>query len=73
MKNPAILGLAPMLDALRIKQTVSHDECLALFKELREKTDASVPSFELSGNQWCALVNLAVARYGAGNVLEVAT
>ena len=73
MKNPAIHALAPMLDALRIKQAVSVDECGALFAELREKTGATPSAFELSGNQWCALVNLAVARYGAGNVLEVAT
>ena len=73
MKNPAILGLAPMLEALRVKRTVSIDECGALFAELREKTGAAPPAFELSGNQWCALVNLAVARYGVGNVLEVAT
>ena len=71
MKNPAILGLAPMLDALRIKQAVSHDECAALFKELREKTGATPPAFELSGNQWCALVNLAVARYSAVDRKEV--
>jgi hypothetical protein len=55
--------LAPMLSALHIKQTVSFDECSGLFAELREKTGATVPVGELSGNQWCALVNLAIARY----------
>lgn len=67
MPKPKIHALAPMLNALRIKQTVSFDECCALFVELHEKTGSSPPPFEISGNQWCALVNLAIARYGTPN------
>jgi len=62
-----IHALEPMLEALRIKQTVSLDECLALFAELRAATGATPPPFDLSGNQWCALVNLAVARHKTPN------
>ena len=63
MSKPKIHALAPMLKALGIEQTVSFDQCLALCAELHEKTGATPPPFELSGNQWCALVNLAVARH----------
>jgi hypothetical protein len=58
-----ISGLKPMLAALGIQQVVSFHECEALFGELREKTGATPPPFALSGNQWCALVNLAIARF----------
>lgn len=58
-----IHALQPMLDALRIKQAVSFDDCSALFQEVANKTGMLPPPFELSGNQWCALVNLAIARF----------
>ena len=61
------IALEPMLTALGIKQTVSFDECCALFRELESATGATPPPFELSGNQWCALVNLAVDRHGKAN------
>lgn len=59
-----MLALAPMLNALRIRQTVSFEESEALFTELSNATGSTPPPFALSGNQWCALVNLAIARYG---------
>ncbi len=55
MKHEPVLGLAPMLEALGIEQTVSFDDCYALLGEL-------------SGNEWCALVNLAMARHKKPNV-----
>jgi hypothetical protein len=58
-----IHALQPMLDALHIKQTISFDDCSLLFREVANKTGALPPPFELSGNQWCALVNLAIARF----------
>ncbi len=58
-----IHDLKTMLDELRIKQAVSFDDCSALFKEVADKSGMTPPPFELSGNQWCALVNLAVARF----------
>ena len=58
-----IHALQPMLDALHIKQDVSFDDCSSLFREVASKTGMSPPPFELSGNQWCALVNLAIARF----------
>lgn len=61
-KKP-ILALQPMLDALHIKQRVSFDECSALFGELFEATRLNPKASELSGNEWCALVNLALARF----------
>lgn len=59
-----IHALAPMLDALHIKQAVTFQEAQSLFTELASKSGSLPPPFELSGNQWCALVNLAVARFG---------
>ena len=67
IKNSEMMTLAPMLNALRIKQTVSFEESEALFTELHGATGATPPPFELSGNQWCALVNLAIARYSGRN------
>ena len=77
-----IHALQPMLDALHIKQTVSFDDCNSLFREVATKTGSAPPPFELSGNQWCALVNLAIARfvkpvtqnpdYWIGSVLQAA-
>ena len=58
-----IHALQPMLDALHIKQTVSFDDCNSLFREVATKTGSAPPPFELSGNQWYALVNLAIARF----------
>ena len=63
VKNREMMALAPMLNALRINQTVSFEQSEALFTELHTATGATPPPFELSGNQWCALVNLAIARY----------
>lgn len=63
MSKDKIHALAPMLAALQIKQIVSFDQAAALFAEMHEKTGATPPPFETSGNQWCALVNLAVHRY----------
>jgi hypothetical protein len=63
MSARPILALAPMLEALSIKQTVSFDECSALFSELFAVTRSNPNPPELSGNEWCALVNLAMARY----------
>jgi len=60
-----IHDLQTMLDVLRIKQTVKFDDCSALFGEVARKTGMKPPPFELSGNQWCALVNLAVAKFAA--------
>lgn len=60
-----IHALAPMLDALHIKQTVTFSESQGLFGEVAQKSGSLPPAFELSGNQWCALVNLAVARFGS--------
>lgn len=65
MRDKEIHALAPMLGALRIKQVVSHDECAALWRELHAAcASATPPPFELSGNQWTALLNLAIARFG---------
>jgi hypothetical protein len=58
-----IHALQPMLDALHIKQTVSFEDCNSLFREVATKTGGAPPPFELSGNQWCALVNLAISRF----------
>ena len=63
MSKPIITSLAPMLAALGIQQTVSLDESLALFTELRAKTGATPPPLEISGSHYCALINLALARY----------
>lgn len=64
MADKPILALQPMLDALRIKQVVSFDQASALFSELFEATRVRPKAFEVSGNEWCALVNLAIARFG---------
>ena len=61
-KTKPIIALAPMLKALRIEQVITYDECCAMMAELRAATGKSPPPFELSGNEWCALMNLAVAR-----------
>lgn len=64
MPNQKISALAPMLAALKVKQKVSFDECFALWRELHATCGNAPPNFELSGNQWTALVNLAVSRFG---------
>ena len=68
MKHEPVLGLAPMLDALGIEQTVSFNDCYALLGELFAVTRHSPKVGELSGNEWCALVNLALARHKKPNV-----
>lgn len=67
MKHEPVLGLAPMLEALGIEQTVSFDDCYALLGELFAVTRCSPKVPELSGNEWCALVNLALARHKGHN------
>ena len=57
-----------MLEALGIKQTVSFNDCYALLGELFAVTRRSPKVGELSGNEWCALVNLAMARHKKPNV-----
>ena len=59
-----IHDLKTALAALRIEQTVSFDDCQKLMTDVHDKTGFMPPNFEISGNQWCALVNLAVARFG---------
>ena len=59
-----IHDLQTALEVLRIKQTVSFEDCQKIITEVNEKTGFMPPSFEISGNQWCVLVNLAVARFG---------
>lgn len=66
-KNQPILALAPMLKALRIEQVITYDECCAMMAELRAATGKAPAPFELSGNEWCALMNLAVARHAQPN------
>lgn len=63
MSKDKIHALAPMLEALQIKQVVSFEEAQALFAEMHEKTGGTPRPFEISGNQWCALINLAVHRF----------
>ena len=67
MKHEPVLGLAPMLEALGIKQTVSFNDCYALLGELFAVTRRSPKVGELSGNEWSALVNLAMARHKKPN------
>ena len=68
MKHEPVLGLAPMLKALDIEQIVSFDDCYALLGELFAVTRRNPKPAELSGNEWCALVNLALARHKKPNV-----
>lgn len=67
MKHEPVLGLAPMLEALGIEQTVSFNDCYALLGELFAVTRRNPKPSELSGNEWCALVNLALARHKKPN------
>jgi hypothetical protein len=59
-----IHDLKTALEVLRIEQIVSFDDCQKLMVDVHAKTGFTPPNFEISGNQWCALVNLAVARFG---------
>lgn len=59
-----IHDLKTALNVLRIQQTVSFDDCQKLMTDVHDKTGFTPPNFEISGNQWCVLVNLAVARFG---------
>jgi hypothetical protein len=59
-----IHALPPMLGALHIKQTVTFDEALGLITKVAQASGSPMPPFELSGNQWCALANLAVDTFG---------
>ena len=59
-----IHDLKTALEVLRIQQTVSFDDCQKLMMDVHDKTGFTPPNFEISGNQWCVLVNLAVARFG---------
>lgn len=59
-----IHDLKTALEVLRIQQTVPFDDCQKLMTDVHDKTGFTPPNFEISGNQWCVLVNLAVARFG---------
>lgn len=63
-------GLNEILAALRVPQTVSFDECQRLFSEMHAAGCSTPPPFQISGNEWCALVNLAVARFGSKGVRD---
>ncbi len=60
-----IHDLKTALEVLRVRQTVSFDDCQKLMTDVHDKTGFTPPNFEISGNQWCALVNLAIARFGS--------
>ena len=60
-----IHALQPLLDALHIKQIVTFDEANMLFADVAKASGDTPPAFEISGNQWAAIVNLAVARFGS--------
>lgn len=64
-------GLNEILAALRVPQVVSFDDCQRLFSELHSAGCSSPPPFQISGNEWCALVNLAVARFGSKGESDV--
>ena len=66
-----IHALASMLDALNIKQSVTFDEAHTLFAEVLKASGDTPPAFEISGNQWAAIVNLAVARFGIRQGVKV--
>ena len=59
-----IHDLKTALEVLRVRQTVSFDDCQKLMTDVHDKTGFTPSNFEISGNQWCVLVNLAVARFG---------
>lgn len=63
--NKKIHALAPMLGALNIKQSVTFDEANMLFADVAKASGDPPPAFAISGNQWTAIVNLAVARFGS--------
>ena len=64
MSKKPLLGLQEMLDALQVEQTVSFAEALDLWTSLHSVTRVQTPPFETSGNEFCALINLAIHRYG---------
>lgn len=63
MKNKPPKALAQILQSLGIEQRVSFDDSQKLWAEFYEKTGSTPPPFEMSGNQWCALLNLALERH----------
>ena len=67
MKNKPPKALAQILQALGIEQRVSFDDSQNLWAEFYEKTGSTPPPFEMSGNQWCALLNLALERHCPSN------
>ena len=67
MKNKPPKALAQILQALGIEQRVSFDDSQKLWAEFYEKTGSTPPPFEMSGNQWCALLNLALERHCPSN------
>lgn len=69
-RNQPIIALAPMLKALHIEQVITFDECCAMMTELRAATGKAPPPSEMSGNEWCALMNLAVARHAQPNTTD---
>jgi hypothetical protein len=56
-----MVALAPMLDALGIKERVTFEESQALLLEFGEKTGSRFWP-ELSGNDVCAFANLVISR-----------
>ena len=64
MSKKPLLALQEMLEALRVEQAVSFAEAADLWSALRAVTDVQTPPFTVSGNEFCALINLAVHRYG---------
>lgn len=65
MTKGKIHALQPLLDALHIKQSVTFEEAYALFDEVAKASGDTPPPFQVSGNQWAAIVNLAVHRFGS--------
>ena len=72
MKNKPPKALAQILQALGIEQRVSFDDSQKLWAEFYEKTGSTPPPFEMSGNQWCALLNLALERHCPSNATNSA-
>lgn len=64
MTKKPLLALQEILEALQVKQTVSFAEAANLWNALHSVTRVQTPPFETSGNEFCALINLAVHQYG---------
>lgn len=64
MTKKPLVALQEMLEALQVEQAVSFAEAADLWGALHAVTRVHTPPFETSGNEFCALINLAVHRYG---------